>query len=82
MTEETGDMIVKRLHEDLKKRQNVSILLNSEVIGNVGSIGNISLKIKQKEEEFDITVGSVLVATGFEPYKPKEDEFGLEKCQM
>jgi len=79
MTEETGDMIVKQLHEDLKKRQNVSILLNSEVIGNVGSIGNISLKIKQKEEEFDITVGSVLVATGFEPYKPKEDEFGFGK---
>lgn len=79
MTKETGDMIVKRLYEDLKKRQNVSILLNSEVVGNVGSIGNISLKIKQKEEEFDITVGSVLVATGFEPYKPKEDEFGFGK---
>lgn len=79
MTEETGDVIIKRLYEDLKKRQNVSIFLNSEVIENTGSIGNISLKIKQKEEELDITVGSVLVATGFEPYKPKEDEFGFAK---
>ena len=77
LTDETGDAIIKRLYEELKKRQNVTIFLNSEVVGNTGSIGNISLKIKQKEEEFDITVGSVLVATGFEPYKPKEDEFGF-----
>ncbi|MGC3979587.1 MAG: FAD-dependent oxidoreductase [Paludibacteraceae bacterium] len=77
MTEETGDSIIKRLYEDLKKRENVTIFTNSEVIANTGSIGNISLKIKQKEEEFDITVGSVLIATGFDPYKPNEGEFGF-----
>lgn len=77
MTEETGDSIIKRLYEDLKKRENVTIFTNSEVIGNTGSIGNISLKIKQKEEEFDITVGSVLIATGFDPYKPNDGEFGF-----
>ena len=77
MTDETGEALIKRLHDELKKRQNVTIFTNSEVISNVGSIGNISLKIRQKSEEFDITVGSVLVATGFEPYKPAEGEFGF-----
>lgn len=77
MTEETGDSIIKRLYEDLKKRENVTIFTNSEVIANTGSIGNISLKIKQKEEEFDVTVGSVLIATGFDPYKPNDGEFGF-----
>lgn len=77
LSDETGDAIIKRLYEELKKRQNVTVFLNSEMVGNTGSIDDISLKIKQKEEEFDITVGSVLVATGFEPYKPKEDEFGF-----
>ena len=77
MTDETGESLVKRLYEELKKRQNVSIFTGSDLISTSGSIGNISLKIKQKEEIFDVTVGSVLVATGFEPYKPEEGEFGF-----
>ncbi len=77
MTEETGDSIIKRLYEDLKKRQNVTIFTSSEVVSNAGSIGSITLKIKQKTEEFEITVGSVLVSTGFEPYKPNDGEFGF-----
>ncbi len=77
MSDETGDSIIKRLHEDLKKRDNVTIWTSSEVIGNSGSIGNIVLKIRQREEEFDINVGSVLVATGFDNYSPEEGEFGF-----
>ncbi|MFV0391364.1 MAG: CoB--CoM heterodisulfide reductase iron-sulfur subunit A family protein [Paludibacteraceae bacterium] len=77
MTDETGDEIIKKLYDRVKNRQNISVFLNSEVVANTGSIGNISLKIRQKEEEFDLSVGSVLVATGFEPYQPKEAEFGF-----
>ena len=77
MTEETGESLIKRLHDELKKRLNVTIFTNSEVKANSGSIGNITLKIKQRDEEFDITVGSVLVATGFDNYKPGEGEFGF-----
>ncbi|OJV45386.1 MAG: hypothetical protein BGO29_12045 [Bacteroidales bacterium 36-12] len=77
MTDETGDALIKRLYEEVKRKQNITVFTNSEVFANTGSIGNITLKVKQKGELFDITVGSVLVATGFEPYKPKEDEFGF-----
>ena len=77
MSDETGEALIKRLYEDLKKRDNVTIFTNSEVVSNAGSIGNITLKVKRKDEEFDITVGSILVATGFEPYKPDEGEFGF-----
>lgn len=77
MTEETGDSIIRRLHDDLKSRENVTIWTSSEVISNTGSIGDITLKIRQREEEFDINVGSVLVATGFDNYTPDEGEYGF-----
>lgn len=76
MTDESGTGLIKRIHDDLLKKNNVTIFTNAEVVENHGSVGDITLKIKQKEETFDINVGTVLVATGFEPYKPVEGEFG------
>ncbi len=76
MTNETGDTLVKRLYDELKQKPNVTIYTEAEVFSNTGSIGNINLKIKQKGELIDVCVGSVLVATGFDPYQPAEDEFG------
>jgi len=35
-----------------------------------------SIDFSQKEEILEINVGSVLMATGFDPYTPKEGEFG------
>ena len=35
-----------------------------------------SIDFSQKEEVLDLSVGSILVATGFDPYTPKENEFG------
>lgn len=38
-----------------------------------------SVDFSQKEEIIDINVGSVLMATGFDPYTPKDGEFGYNK---
>lgn len=76
MTEESGESLIKRLYDELKTKENVTIFTEAEVISNKGSVGNINLVIKVKEEKFDITVGAVLVATGFEPYTPADGEFG------
>jgi len=46
-TTETGKSMVSRLYNDLIKRENVTILTNSEVIGNSGSVGNFSLKVRK-----------------------------------
>ncbi|MCD6556014.1 MAG: CoB--CoM heterodisulfide reductase iron-sulfur subunit A family protein, partial [Bacteroidales bacterium] len=35
-----------------------------------------SIDFSQKEEILELTVGSILVATGFDSYQPKENEFG------
>ncbi len=38
-----------------------------------------SIDFKQQEEHITLEVGSVLFATGFDPYTPEENEFGYEK---
>ena len=151
-TSETGKEMVKRLYNELIKLENVTIMTNSEVVENKGSVGNILLKIRktprfikasachpddlkraievcpvvvpdefnfrlndrkaiyknypseypqipvidnknctrcgecekvckaidfsESEEILEITVGSVLMATGFDSYTPEYGEFG------
>jgi len=45
-TNETGKDLVKRLYDDLVKRDNVTIYTSAEVITNSGSIGDFTLKVK------------------------------------
>lgn len=46
-TTETGKEMVKRLYNEVIKRENITLYTHSEVIENKGSVGNITLKIKQ-----------------------------------
>ncbi len=46
-TTETGKEMVKRLYNEVIKHENITLYTNSEVIENKGSVGNITLKIKQ-----------------------------------
>jgi heterodisulfide reductase subunit A len=39
------------------------------------------IDLLQKEEIIDINVGTILVATGFDPYTPSEGEFGYNKIE-
>ena len=80
-TNETGKDLVNRLYDKLASRENVIIFKSAEVIGNAGSIGDFKLKIKvtDQNEIIEINVGSVLMATGFDPYTPKDGEFGYSQ---
>lgn len=151
-TTESGKDLTKRLYNELMKHDNITIMTNSEVVENKGSVGNIMLKIRkkprfingtachpddlkraievcpvevpdefnfrlsnrkaiyknypseypqapvidlknctrcgecekvcsavdftEKEEFMEVTVGSVLMATGFDLYTPQYGEFG------
>ncbi len=37
------------------------------------------IELDQKEEILDLNVGSIVVATGFDPYEPKKGEFGYRE---
>ena len=38
-----------------------------------------SINLEEKAKEFDLTVGSVVIATGFTPYEPFDGEFGYNE---
>lgn len=46
-TTETGKEMTTRLYNELLKRDNITILTNSELIGNKGSVGNIELTVRK-----------------------------------
>ncbi len=79
-----GDEIVGRLLEEVKKRQNITLFTNAELIHKEGYIGNFDVKIAVKAaerngetvEEMGMNVGAIIVATGFDAYGPREGEYG------
>ena len=79
-TTETGKQMMDRLYAELIKHENISLMTNSEVIENKGSVGNIVLKVNTHANNTDtlteLNVGTVLMATGFDYYTPEAGEFG------
>lgn len=84
MTDEKGFELTARIESDLRKYNNVTILTGAEVTDTKGSIGNFELKIRrrpQKEDDpmeiIELHVGSIVVATGYDHYLPKQGEYGF-----
>ena len=87
VSDESGKAIVDRLYNEIKKRTNITLFTGATLEKVSGSLGNfhVDIKIKPKSvltggtpEMLQFIVGSVLVATGYEYYQPKEDEFGYK----
>ncbi len=84
MSDESGSELTARIYADLLQRENVTIMTGTEVISSEGSIGDFTLKVRKRPkqagdpvETAEFNVGSVVVATGFDSYTPKEGEFGF-----
>jgi len=76
-SKESGKDLARRLENMIKNHENIALYTQAELIEKKGSIGNfdITIKITNKEKLVEVKVGSILVATGFESYKPKDTEF-------
>ena len=77
----TGQEIVGRLVKDLRRRENVTVFTDAEVVSYKGYLGQFQAKVRVaagsgKEEAIDVKVASVIVATGFDPYSPSQGEYG------
>lgn len=72
-SDESGADVIKPLIRDVKKHDRITILTNSKVSEFDGYIGNFGVTVKnlktEKEQKYE--VGTVIVATGFEPFKPE-----------
>ncbi len=90
MTGQEGKQIVDKLYQQIKSRNNITLFTGATLDKVSGSLGNFQVDIKVKprhlntsnvsqikeDEHLTFIVGSVLVATGFDHYQPKEGEYG------
>ncbi len=72
-----GSELINTLLNDAKRRDNVTIFTNTELIERSGSIGDFSVVVRiGGTEKISLNVGAIIVATGFDSYRPSEGEFG------
>ena len=72
-----GSDLISGLYGDAKRRENITIFTDAELIKKSGSVGDFSVVIQAKgKEQISLNVGTIIVATGFDAYQPSQDEFG------
>ena len=82
MTEQNGKQLVEKLYNKVKSFSNITLFTNSTIEKVTGSLGNFNVEIKinskPEQESLHLNVGSILAATGFDSYQPKENEYGYK----
>lgn len=72
-----GVEIINKLRERVIKEENITLFTDAELIEKGGNVGNFSVKVQvDGDQTIPLTVGAIIVTTGFELYKPAADEFG------
>jgi heterodisulfide reductase subunit A2 len=74
--ERSGEEIIKKLLEEVVKRKNITLFTEAALIERTGYVGDFNVKIKAKGDVISLNVGAIIVASGFDMYKPKEGEYG------
>lgn len=74
---EHGTEIIRKLHDEVKKRDNIMLYTDAEMIEKSGYIGDFAVTLRVGEHEtVNLQVGAMLIATGTDSYEPAEGEFG------
>ena len=77
----SGAEEVAGLVAQIKTRRDITVYTRAELTGKSGSFGNydvaITLHRTDADKVFEVRVGSIIVATGFDSYQPDEGEFGF-----
>lgn len=75
-SDRTGKEIADQLHDELERKKNVDILTGVEVAAVNGCVGDFTLNLNINDKQKQIHAGAVVLATGFDPYRPEQGEFG------
>ena len=70
-----GSELIADIVEEAQKRENIQIYTEAELTEKSGSVGNFDVKLKVKNEQISLNVGSIIVTTGFASYQPAEGEY-------
>ena len=70
-----GNELIADLSEEISKRENIQVYTEAALVEKSGSVGDFDLKLKVKDEQISLNVGSIIVTTGFNSYQPAEGEY-------
>jgi len=70
--------LVNSLVDKVKNNPKIKVMLNSEIAGISGHIGNFKSQIKAADKVEQVQHGVIIVATGASDYKPTEYQYGKD----
>ena len=74
-----GSELIDHLVAEVRKRPTITVLTGAELVGKSGSFGNYGVSLRIGGEgagTIEVAVGSIVVATGFDEYRPGDGELG------
>jgi heterodisulfide reductase subunit A len=75
----SGREQIAHLKAEVARRASITVFTNAELVGKSGSFGNYEAEVRVNSdppESMTATVGSIVIATGFDTYLPEAGEFG------
>jgi heterodisulfide reductase subunit A2 len=74
----SGTEQISVLKEQIVRRPTITVFTEAELVGKTGSFGNYEAEVRvgDKADTIRATVGSIIIATGFDSYQPEVGEFG------
>jgi heterodisulfide reductase subunit A2 len=73
-----GPEIIDSLIKKVRDHENINLFTNASIIEKSGNVGKFSITLRvNNSETMSVSVGGVIVTTGFEPYLPQDGEFGF-----
>ncbi len=73
----SGEALVERLRKAIAHRPEITVFTSAEVVGKAGTFGDYTATIRVADgETVQVGVGSIVVATGFDAYRPELGELG------
>jgi len=69
-----GNELIEGLAKQIESRENIQIYTEAELVEKSGSVGDFNVKLAVKGEKVSLNVGSIIVTTGFTPYRPADGE--------
>lgn len=76
-----GRELIAKLEEKVRSHPAVTVFTSAELVGKSGSFGNyqatIAVRNGDQLEQIQVDVGSIVIATGFDTYRPNEGELGF-----
>jgi heterodisulfide reductase subunit A len=73
----SGEDLVQTLAREVEDNDRIHVYKSSQIVEKSGNVGDFNISIRNSDGNcISVQVGAIIVATGFQRYRPSEGEFG------